>query len=179
MTPALTAFIQLLKKEKWSHRVTDDSTVWGHVDGVHLRWDWYATAGEGAAFLYLAGLAPFYVPPGQRLLAAEYLARANFCIKWGNFDLDFSDGEVAFRTAVPLCGRRTPSLQQMQFLLRGNCWAMETYVGGLTGVCFGQASPAEAIEQAQRAWKRESEDESEEAKALPQSILARLRPSQN
>lgn len=45
------------------------------------------------------------VPDEERLVASEYLMRVNYGLAFGNFEMDFSDGEVRFRHGVDLHDR--------------------------------------------------------------------------
>ncbi len=50
-----------------------------------------------AQHLVIYAYAPIKVLPETRLMAAEYLTRANYGMFIGNFELDFNDGEVRYK----------------------------------------------------------------------------------
>ncbi|MEO3704272.1 hypothetical protein [Trichormus azollae] len=42
----------------------------------------------------------------QRMAVAEFIARGNFGIVIGNFEIDFSDGEIPYKTSIDVKGDR-------------------------------------------------------------------------
>ncbi len=94
-------------------------------------------------FLFYA-LAPIKVPDEKRLIVAEYLTRANYGLRIGNFELDFNDGEVRYKSSLDFEGDDlTPSL------IRNATYAavqtMDNYLPGLMHVTFGSKTPEQAI----------------------------------
>lgn len=62
----------------------------------------------------------------------------------GNFELDFSDGEIRYKTSIDVEGDRlTPAL--VQNLVYTNVMMMDQYLPGITAVLEQGLSPAEAI----------------------------------
>ena len=77
---------------------------------------------------------------------AEFITRANYGLISGNFEMDFGDGEVRYKTCVDIEGDRfTPAVIKNAVLT--NVSAMDQYLPGLISVMYGGASPAQAIEK--------------------------------
>ena len=82
---------------------------------------------------------------------ADYLSRVNYGLRWGNFELDMSDGEIRYKVLVD-CGKdcdSMPSDSVIEHSLYYPISAMEKYGDSLLGVMFGFMTPVEAIEKAE------------------------------
>jgi hypothetical protein len=111
--------------------VSDLSGVWG-------TWKFYAqVAGEHDVVLFYS-ICPLRVPEEQRLEAAHFLTRANHGLATGNFELDFEDGEIRYKTVVPVDGEL--SAAAVKRAVRANGIAMETYLPGIGAVITGTAA---------------------------------------
>lgn len=96
-------------------------------------------------FLFYA-VATFKVPEDRRLSAAEFLTRANYGLRIGNFELDFNDGEVRYKSSLDFESETLTS----NLIRRALYPAVETfdeYLPGLLRVVYGDKSPEEAIKE--------------------------------
>jgi hypothetical protein len=89
-------------------------------------------------------VAPLRVPPVLLAAVAEYLTRANWGLVMGNFELDYSDGEVRFKTSIQL-DKALLTDDLLRPLVMGNVLAMDKYLPGLQAVVALQMTPVEAI----------------------------------
>lgn len=96
-------------------------------------------------FIFYA-VAPIKVPETVRVAVAEYLTRANYGLRIGNFEMDYSDGEVRYKSSLDFEGQALTS-----GLIRNAIYpavhTMDRYLAGLLRVSFGGATPLEAIEE--------------------------------
>ena len=76
----------------------------------------------------------------------EFLTRANFGLRIGNFELDLQDGEIRFKTSIQFAGEVQAELMIEQCLLI-NIMTMERYLPGILQVIFTDISPEQAIAQ--------------------------------
>lgn len=76
----------------------------------------------------------------------EFLTRANFGLRIGNFELDLRDGEIRFKTSIQFAGEVQADLMIEQCLLI-NIMTMERYLPGILQVIFTDISPEQAIAQ--------------------------------
>jgi len=67
-------------------------------------WASVAQAHEAAELLVVVGILPGRVEARRRAAVAELLMRINLRLQLGNFELDFDDGQVRFRTAIDFAG---------------------------------------------------------------------------
>lgn len=105
-------------------------------------------------FLFYA-VAPVKVPDEVRPAVAEYLTRANYGLRIGNFELDYSDGEVRYKSSLDFEGQ-TLSSDLIRNAIYPAVHTMDRYLSGLLRVSFGGATPHEAIEEVEG--NRASED---------------------
>lgn len=92
---------------------------------------------------------PLSADENYRLAVAEYLTRANFNMRNGNFEMNMEDGEIRFKTYCHVAqggfdteGARLCIL--LPFLM------IDRYGDGLIEVLFGLKSPKEAFDTAER-----------------------------
>ena len=78
----------------------------------------------------------------------EYITRANYGLKIGNFELDRTDGEIRFKIYC-FVGEELPSAAILDTLVRLPVIELDRYGNGLLAVSMGLLSPSEAIEQAE------------------------------
>jgi hypothetical protein len=114
--------------------VSDLSGVWG-------TWKFYAQVAEEHDVVLFYSICPLRVPEELRLEAANFLTRANYGLATGNFELDFEDGEIRYKTVVHVDGDLSPAA--VKHAVRANGIAMETYLPGIGAVITGTgAQPA-------------------------------------
>lgn len=96
-------------------------------------------------FLFYA-VAPVKVPDMVRPAVAEYLTRANYGLRIGNFELDYSDGEVRYKSSLDFEGQILTN-ELIRNAIYPAVHTMDRYLPGLLRVSFGGATPHEAIEE--------------------------------
>ncbi len=87
-----------------------------------------------------------HAPPKTRAHVAEFITRANSGLSIGNFELDYSNGAVRFKTTVDYADSDLPSVFVRNAILDAMD-GTETYGGALIEVIKGKKSPKEAIEE--------------------------------
>ena len=86
-----------------------------------------------------------------RARVADYLTRANYGLKWGNFELDMRDGEIRYKCLVD-CGDDndclpSPSVIKNSIYLPPQM--IRKYGDGLLAVMCGFKTPEEAVKEAE------------------------------
>lgn len=98
--------------------------------------------------LILHLIVPLKAGEDERAKVGEFLHRANYGLKVGNFDFDFNDGEVSYRVAI-YCGSdefEPPRHEQIDAALTIGLMMIDKYGNGLVKVMFGLAEPLDAID---------------------------------
>jgi hypothetical protein len=86
------------------------------------------------------------VPAAKRQAIAEYLTRANYGLNVGNFEMDFSDGEVRCRTSISVGDGQLTS-EMVRCIVHVNLGLIDRYFPGIMAVIYTGTSPADAIAQ--------------------------------
>jgi hypothetical protein len=165
---------RLCRSHDWHTQQLDDRHLGITIQGEHGHWRGILGWTDNQHLFICQSISALLVPVPRRGVVTEFLARANYGLLAGNFDLDFSDGEVQFRTSTLLHQGRI-GLDELQNLVDFNLSMMNDTLPALLAVSFGDKTPAEAINEME-AGKRNSEVEvqHEEPAALAQPHSERL-----
>ena len=79
---------------------------------------------------------------------AEYITRANYGLRVGNFEVDYNDGEVRFKSHH-ISVNIIPSEEDLDFLVFAPLYMWKKYGNGFVKVLLGGVSPKSAIEEAE------------------------------
>jgi hypothetical protein len=89
--------------------------------------------------------APVAVPEERRPAVAEFLTRANYGMRIGNFELDFTDGEVRYKSSLDFEG-----VGLSPVVIRNSLYpaaqTMDRYFPGLIAVVAGAKTPQQSVE---------------------------------
>src|SRR5262249_17088927 len=100
---------------------------------------------------------PSNVPEEKRVEVAEFITRANYGLVIGNFEMDYADGEVRYKTSVDVEGGELTA-KMVENVIRANVMTMDRYFPGLMGVLYGDRDPAEAIAETEEGGPGREED---------------------
>ncbi|MFN9857982.1 MAG: YbjN domain-containing protein [Pseudanabaena sp.] len=115
--------------------------------GENGEWNCVAKTKENPSQLVFYSLYPIKVPPKKRLGIAEFLTRANFGLIVGNFEMDFQDGEVRYKTYA-INGENNPlNSELIGQLIFVNVMTMDKYLPALMSVLYANVPIDQAIQQ--------------------------------
>jgi hypothetical protein len=138
-----------LKRHDWEYVADDEQRMLrGSITGENGQWNWVATQTRDDRFLMFCACSPVKASPRKRAAVAEFLTRANWYFQFGNFEMDWSDGQVVLRTSIPITATRVMQ-DTIGHLVFGNCSLMDRYLRGLLAVTLGNVKPAQAVDDAQ------------------------------
>lgn len=87
---------------------------------------------------------PVRAPAERRLPMAEFITRANYGLRIGNFEMDFDDGEVRYKASLDFEGEALTDN-----FIRGVVYpavqTMDRYLPGLLAVIYGGKTPEQAV----------------------------------
>lgn len=142
---AYAALGKFLEQDGWHPHEMSDNHVY-RVDFRGQNGDLKCFAQvrvELEQFLFYC-VMPVHVPENMRPAIAEYLTRANYGLRIGNFEMDFTDGEVRYKSSIDFEGSElTPSL--IRNTIYPAVQTMDRYLPGVLAVIFGGKSAEEAI----------------------------------
>ncbi len=74
----------------------------------------------------------------------EFLSRANYGLKIGNFELDFEDGEIRYKNAVAWNGS-APDQESLDRMINIGFSMVDRYAPGILAIQYGSADPKAEI----------------------------------
>lgn len=144
MKSAIESFTEFFNKQGWSYNQANDRPViHTGFSGDNGRWNCVAVAGPQDEHLLFLSLLPCKVAPTRRTACAELLTRINFQLTLGCFEMDFEDGEIRFRTSVPVVGYVPSGL--IEHLVFSNLCTVDRFFEAIMKVIYSGVSPAFAM----------------------------------
>jgi hypothetical protein len=146
----MAALIAWFSEEGWPFvQVENEPQLLAYVEGDNSRYTCIAEAREAQEQVIVHALIAIRVPKAKRSEIAEYIARANAGVAIGSFDLDFDEGQLAYRTSIDVEGVPLPS-ELIGPLVDHAVTMADRHFPGIMAVLFGGASPVEALDQIER-----------------------------
>ena len=170
MNQLIEAVKTLFEEKKWYWQQTDEDTLRGSICGDNARWEWFACGEREDDLLYFYSVCPLSVPKERRHAAAEFLTRANYGMPLGNFEMDHSDGEVRYRTSLPLEPGQVPSQKRLGGIIHANFRTLDRYLPGLLAVIYGKTTPRRAIREIESPKEQASDEPEEDPAPAPRRI---------
>ncbi len=136
---------QFLEEDDWHPQQLEDKAVYrSYFWGKNGEMRCYAQIHmELEQFMFYA-VATVRVPEPVRPAVAEFLTRANYGMRIGNFEMDYADGEVRYKSSVDF-----ENVELVPQLIRNTIYpavqTMDRYLDGLMRVTYGGQTPFEAI----------------------------------
>ncbi|NJK80789.1 MAG: YbjN domain-containing protein [Chloroflexaceae bacterium] len=146
----LYAFVKVgeyLEEHDWHpQRIPDKYTYRTAFHGKNGNILCYAQVRIEAEQLVFYAMAPIKIAEEQRPTVAEFLTRANYGMYIGNFEMDWNDGEVRYKSSIDFEGTQLNDL-----LIRNTIYPavrlMDRYLPGLFKVAYGGVSPLDAVRE--------------------------------
>ncbi len=146
-TQIFEEMVNFFKEDEWPFVQIEANQILEMVfHGENGEWKCYAQAREEEKQFVFYSLCPVKVPKRKRRAVGEFMSRANYGMIIGNFELDFTDGEIRYKTSIDVEGDRLTSALIRQ-LVDANVTMMDKYLPGINLVIDGEASPEDAIAQ--------------------------------
>jgi hypothetical protein len=96
------------------------------------------------AQVYIYVVSPDAVPEARRSAVCEFITRANYGLRIGNFELDFRDGEVRYKSSLDFEGAELTNAL-LRNLMYPAVQTVDRYQPGLQRVAFEDAHPDAAV----------------------------------
>lgn len=139
------SLVNFFREDNWDFdELPGKSILRLRVRGNNGTWTCFAQAREKENQFVFYSVLDLNVPPQRRQAMAEFLTRANYGLVIGNFEMDFEDGEVRYKTSIDVGGGPLTS-DLIRPLVYINMLTMDRYLPGIMKVAFGDTEPAQAI----------------------------------
>lgn len=137
--------IEFFEEDNWDFQwMTGMSVLTLNYSGTNGHWQCYAQAREAQQQLVFYSVLPANAAPAMRNSVAEFITRANYGMVIGNFEMDYDDGEIRYKTSVDVEGS-TVTLPLIRQLVYANISIMDHYFPALMRVLYGGIAPQEAL----------------------------------
>ena len=88
--------------------------------------------------------------PAKLAAMAEFLCRANYGVFNGNFEMDYDDGEIRYKSYVDCPGGMVPSEDQIGDSILVGINMQQIYLPGIKDVLFNGTHPKDALDKLQK-----------------------------
>ena len=138
--------IKFFQREEWQFSVTKNPDILRVAcEGESLQWYCYAQIDEAEQRFAFYSVCPYQASPGKLAKMAEYTSRANYGMTIGNFELDFADGEIRYKTSMDFQDNQ-PTIGSISQLVYTNILMMERYLPGILAIVKQDVAAERAIE---------------------------------
>ena len=142
--------LAFLQEDQWRYEeIPGESAIRLSFTGQNARYDCFGRVNEAHEVFVFYSIIPVRVPETQRLLVAELLARINYGLNIGNFELDMNDGEIRYKTSIDVeGGDLTPRM--VETLIAVNISTADRYFPSFADVMYAVVAPMEAVARIER-----------------------------
>jgi hypothetical protein len=171
MAGIFSRLIDFMEEEEWKYEILEGETVLRfHFKGSAGRLLCYADVEEEKDWLIFYSYLPVNAPADKMQAMAEFVTRANRGMRIGNFELDYEDGEIRYKTSIDIEGGELTN-KMMDNLLRANLSTMNRYFPGMMELIYSDKSPKDLVAKIEGAEDAEiaageSEDEDDEEEEI-------------
>jgi hypothetical protein len=145
--PIFDAVVDFFTQDNWEFQQLEPEPILQiHYQGQSGAWNCYAQARDTHQHFIFYSICPLKVPASKLQSIAEFIARANYDMVIGNFELDFDVGEVRYKTSIHLEDEEL-KFNVIKHLVYTNVNMMDTYLPGIISVINSDILPASAIQQ--------------------------------
>lgn len=139
--------VNFFQQDEWPfYQVERQPVLQIAFQGDNGKWTCFARAREQQQQMVFYSIFPVNVPENKRMAVAEFITRANYGMIIGNFELDFTDGEIRYKTSIDVEGDRL-SFALIKRLVYANVTMMDEYLPGIMSIIYGEAEAGDAIAQ--------------------------------
>ena len=149
--PIFDAIVEFFERTHWNFQRHDGkSHLSMNVSGINGKWQCIAQAREAQEQFIFYSMLPINVPSDRRQKIAELLTRANYGIVIGNFEMDFRDGEVRYKTSIDVEGAElTRAL--LHRLVGVNLVTFDRYLPAIMSALYSDVTPQAAVEKVENS----------------------------
>lgn len=137
--------IEFFHRENWQFSVTQNPLILRMTcQGENGQWRCYAKVKETQQQFVFYSVCPIKTAPGKLTSIAEFITRANYGAIIGNFELDFDDGEIRYKTSID-DPEHVLTINAISSLVYKNILMMDRYLPGILAVLEQDLEPLKAI----------------------------------
>lgn len=123
----------------------DESVYLFHFSGRTGHYVTQVFVDEEDRFLAAHTTCPFDVPKTKQVHVLELVARINWRLEVGNFDIDLKDGQIICRLSMRV-GDIELDDETVSYIIFGSVFRMDSFFPAIAAVVYGNVCPEEALE---------------------------------
>jgi hypothetical protein len=158
MSAAYEELVELLDERGIGYSTSDGQAVRLDLHGQVAVYRITAGVEPETDLFQVVGLSPLLVPEGCRTAAAETIARANYGLRMGKFELDLDDGEVRFQVSQILVDEAVGQAV-INRMIGATVNMLDTYLPALLSVIYANELPKEAIARVEAGFRGHDRDD--------------------
>lgn len=137
--------LNFFKQQNWEYTEIKGKTIaMLGISGENGEFQCIADVNEGEKRLLFLSFCNVNVPKEKRINMSELLTRLNFGQFLGNFEMDFEDGEIRFKTSMYF-SHGSPELEVIENLIMTNIFAMDASMPAIFNLINENISPLQAL----------------------------------
>ena len=138
--------INFFKQQNWEYTTIKDKTiVFLGINGENGRFQCIADINEDEKKLIFFSVCGTNVPDEKKLEMCELLTRLNSGKFLGNFEMDYEDGEIRYKTSMVL-GSELIEPEILEYTIMTNILTMDISLSGLMKMINDNITPIEAFQ---------------------------------
>lgn len=143
----LNHFAAFFDEEGWSYqRIDGESHLRMGFAGRSGRWQCFAQVRETAGQLLFYSVLVDHTPKDRLYPMAEMISRINYGLPIGNFELDFDDGEVRFKTQLDVDGAVDRlTMEMLRNIVVANVLTVDRYLEVMERAMHSDESPEDLV----------------------------------
>ena len=136
---------QFLLDDGWHPQQVEEKTIYRvYFSGQNGEQRCYAQIRIDLEQFLFYSVAPVKAPEEKRAAMAEFITRANYGLRIGNFEMDYRDGEIRYKSSLDFEDEDlSPAL--IKNAIYPAVRTMDFYLPGIMQVLYGDESAAEVI----------------------------------
>ena len=140
----LKKIINFITKQGWRFTsIEDESRIVISISGINGTFQCVADAREDEEQFIFLSICSVTVPDDKKLLMCELLTRLNYGSFLGNFEMDYEDGEVRYKTSI-CCSSLELTDNILEHIIMINIVMMDTALTGIMKLIYGEITAKEA-----------------------------------
>lgn len=138
--------IEFFEEDGWEFQWVEDAPVLSMgFSGHNGKWLCYAQARELEEQVVFYSVLSVNAPEEKRAKVAEFITRVNYGMVIGNFELDYEDGEIRYKTSIDVEGTELGASMVKQ-LVYANLVITDRYLPGIMRVLYSNESPVDVLD---------------------------------
>ncbi|MGJ3238638.1 MAG: YbjN domain-containing protein [Anaerolineae bacterium] len=140
------SLIEFFEEDGWEFQwVAGISALSMGFSGRNGKWLCYAQARETEEQFAFYSVLAVNVPLNKRHKVAEFITRVNYGMVIGNFEMDYEDGEVRYKTSIDVEGAELGASMIRQ-VVYANLIITDRYLPGIMRVIYSEETPVEILD---------------------------------